>query len=390
MQMKRKQLITIEWRVAESDREWAQLCQPPAPAVKRQRGRLRWLGAALLLMVSLSGAGGWWYATQAEFKQIQAEVTAAVQQEGSVTATTWSAIDPTRPLEPEQAEADKLLITVSVTQPAGDVSPWFGTAWAYEVTSPARYRAPMEVTDAELLAQSLALPLLNTVIAQTREHYQLQAAWHPLLHGLRLWAFWDLELPLATWRPAIVTWFYQELARSAGGQAVVLPARYAELCAAHRLWLPSPLQLGIPLACTALDQQAGYFAATSGRKLALHLTDLGASPARADAKTSMQGIDPRGQTVALATLIDYGVTAYGRERLPVLVAALPEHQPFPRLSSLQTLALTHFRDDRRRLQDAGGQFGLAQAMFAVQVLGDEIAKRVAHFFTLDYSSCAGC
>ena len=56
--------------------------------------------------------------------------------------------------------------------------------------------------------------------------------------------------------------------------------------------------------------------------------------------------------------------------------------PFARLSPLQTLALTHFRDDRRRLQDARGQFGLAQAMFAVQVLGDQIAKGVAHLGSL--------
>lgn len=221
--------------------------------------------------------------------------------------------------------SNKLALEVSITQPAGYVSPWFGVADAYVVTSPALYRAPMEMTDAELLAQSLALPLLNTVIAQAREHHRVHAGWQPLLTGVRLWQLWELELPLSSWRQEVVKWLYGELARTDLGRRVVLPAHYAELCAAHTLWLPSPLQINIPLACTDLDQR-GYFATPDRHRLKLHLTYLGSSTFGWYSKTSVERVDQRGQTVLLATLIEYAMTTYGRERLPILIAALHQHK----------------------------------------------------------------
>jgi len=431
MQKRRKQSTTLQWRIAESDREWAQWCQPSVSTEKSQRSLLRRLGELLLLMVGLSSVGGWyWYATQAEFKQIQAEVTATVQHEGLVASPTWSATGPAQRRQPAQAELASLVavepklssakiaptvrilmlqgdqaivkvvrlpgtqtpahrqtqfyrrtdvgwqrtapdatqwglpqelettffrwryrqndgqvvaavapqleviyatlrrnfglahapqpstltIAVSVTQPPGDVSPWFGTAEAYVVASPALYDAPIDVTDAELLLQSLALPLVNTVMAQARAHHHLPSSWQPLLDGLRLWQQWDLDLPLSTWRQEILAWLYQELPKSANGKNVILPKRYAELCAAHTLWLPAPIQMGVPLVCTELDRQTWDFAT-----------------ARVYAEPSMQGTGQRGQTVALATLIDYAVTVYGRERLPVLVAALREHKSWETL-----------------------------------------------------------
>lgn len=432
----RKHAATIEWRIAEDEREWAQLCQPSTPAAQTQRDLRRWVGDLLLLIFVLGGLGGWqWYTTQAEWQQVKTELTAAVQQEGSIVDAAWSATAPSQRFELAQAElaqvaptihllalqGDQAIITVitptvaqalayrqtqfyrhtttgwertapdaalwgspqqletaafrwryrandaqvvaavapqlerlyttarhnfgltnapqprklalevSVTQPTGDVSPWFGVAEAYVVSSPALYQAPVDLTDAELLAQSLALPLLNTVIAQAREHYRLQSSRQALLGGLRLWQLWELDLPLSPWRQPIVGWLYGELTRADVGQRVVLPAPYAELCAAHTLWLPSPLLFGIPLACSELDQRAGYFAATDGRSRVLHLTHHSAPTAKAYAEPSIQGVDQRGQIIALATLIEYAVTTYGRERLPVLVAALHQHQSWETL-----------------------------------------------------------
>lgn len=443
MQTTRKQSVTLQWRIAESDREWAHLCQPPVPAVKSQRGLLRRLSELLLLMVGLSSIGGWyWYTTQAEFQEAQTALIAAVQQEALVAPSASPAATPVARLEPLQAEhallvvvkpklsgaqfaptvrvlklqgdqavvmvltpavahtpahrqtqfyrrtdvgwqrtapdatlwgppqelettffrwhyrqndapvvaavapqleviyatlrrnfglaqapqPSTLTIEVSVTQPTGAVSPWFGAAEAYVVASPALYQAPIDVTDAELLLQSLALPLANMVMDQARAHHQLPSSWQPLLDGLRLWQQWDLDLPLSNWRQEVVSWLYRELTRADVGQRVVLPAHYTELCATHTLWLPSPLLFGIPLACGDLDQRVGYFSATGGRSQALHLTHRSAPTSGAYAEPSIQGVDQRGQTVALATLIDYAVTTYGRERLPMLVAALQHHK----------------------------------------------------------------
>lgn len=218
-----------------------------------------------------------------------------------------------------------------MTLPAADRSPWFGVAETYVVASPALYQAPMTLTDTELLLQSLALPLLNTVMTQAREHHRLPSSWPSLLAGLRLWQLWDLDLPLSKWRQPIVDWFYRDLSRVEIGQKVMLPVRYPEFCAVHTLWLQSPLQIGIPLACTALDQQAGYFATLRGHSPVLRLTLLGAPTLGGYVEPAIQGINQYGQTVALATFIEYTVTAYGRERLPALVAALPHHKSWETL-----------------------------------------------------------
>lgn len=438
---RRKRSATIEWRIAENDREWAQLRQPSTPAVQTPRDLRRWVGEVLLLMFVLGGIGGWqWYATQAEWQQVASELATTIQQEvagidpaGSApvtaqrfdpvalalpvavkSATPSAQVAPTihlldlqanqaivtvitptigqapayrqtqfyrhttagwqqtapdatlwgAPQELETAsfrwryrerdgqvvaavapqlealyttmrhnfgltnapEPSKLVLEVSVTQPAGYVSPWFGVAAAYVVTSPAIYQAPVDLTDAELLRQSLALPLLNTVSAQARAQYGRPSAWQPLIGGLRLWQLWELDLPLSTWRGEIVGWLYRELAGADGGQRVGLPAHYAELCTDHLRWFPAPLQIGIPLTCNKLDQQAEHFATVAGRNLVLHLTHHSAPRTGGYAESFVQGVSERGQTVALASLLEYAVATYGRERLPVLFVSL-EHHP---------------------------------------------------------------
>ena len=67
-----------------------------------------------------------------------------------------------------------------------------------------------------MLAQSLALPLLERVLTQASEQNQIRAAWQPLLNGLRLWQVWDLPLPLATWRAEVVQGVYSEAAAASG------------------------------------------------------------------------------------------------------------------------------------------------------------------------------
>jgi len=131
-----------------------------------------------------------------------------------------------------------------------------------------------------------------------------------------------------------VTWLYRDLPATRPGPPLMMPARYRELCATYKLWLSSPLLINIPLACaepkweeflwsqwhpcnplTRLDQIAvpvlphEYMGASS-------LTDSVSYP---------------GQAVMLATLIEYAVATYGRERLPTLVAGLGQHESWETL-----------------------------------------------------------
>jgi hypothetical protein len=231
---------------------------------------------------------------------------------------------------PRRPTTKKLVIDVSVTQPPGHTLPWFGVPERIRVPSPAVYRAPVELTDSELLAQSITLPLLEHVLAQRREQHQTGLAWQPMLSGLRLWQVWDLDLPLSVWREDVVKWIYRDLPARRPGQAVVLPERYTDLCAAHMLWLKSPLQLHLPLFCTEFDQTQWRFywkvSADPSTRLDQLIVPVDPDEYFADTNNYVHKLSRPGQTVALATLIEYAVATYGRERLPVLVASLGQYE----------------------------------------------------------------
>src|SRR5690606_15435053 len=117
-----------------------------------------------------------------------------------------------------------------------------------------RYRAPLALSDAELLVQAMALPLSLQVVAEALAAYNIQSSESShLLPALRLWQLWDLDLPLAQWREAVVAWRLRDFAPLVQGETAVsahhMPERYGELCARHRLWLLSPRELGLPLTC---------------------------------------------------------------------------------------------------------------------------------------------
>jgi hypothetical protein len=234
---------------------------------------------------------------------------------------------------PLTAEAEKLVIDVSVTQSPGQALYWYRVPVPLLVPSPARYRAPVELTDAELLAQSLALPLLEQVLAQASEHHAIGWSWQPLVKGLYLWQVWDLDLPLSAWRQDVVQWLYLDLLGTDPWQAVVLPERYPALCAAHRLWLPSPALMGIPLLCAEPAGEDRFIATWGPRHPLLRLDQLALSmpPDAYLGQSSASYVAHPGQTVALATLIEYAVVTYGREHLPTLVAGLGHYDTWDTL-----------------------------------------------------------
>ena len=234
---------------------------------------------------------------------------------------------------PAMPLAEKLTIEVSLASPADQQASPRVTDGRLLVPAPALYRSAANLSDAEVLAQSIALPLINGVITEAQERHQLASTWQPLLQGLRLWQLWDLDLPLATWREPVVQWIYQELP-GAVGEAVVLPKDYTNFCATHTLWLSSPMQIGIPLLCTELDEAAWYAAVWGTPSPLTHLNQLTIPDVQAQVTSESPAPErqsPHGQTIALATLIDYAVATYGRERLPVLVTGLGQSESWETL-----------------------------------------------------------
>jgi hypothetical protein len=238
--------------------------------------------------------------------------------------------------------AEKLIIEVSVTQSPGNAryqphnDERSMMAYRLVVASPALYLAPVELTDADLLAQSIALPLFDLVLAQASDHHATGASWQPMVNGLRLWQVWDLDLPLAVWREKVVKWVYVEGPAVRPEQPFVLPDSYPALCAAHKLWLPSPTQLNLPFLCGRAEPEWEALSLPRWRlRDPLTRLDQFIAPLRPEDNEEWPGSSHRvlhpGQTVAFATLIEYAVAAYGRERLPALVAGLGRYNTWDTL-----------------------------------------------------------
>jgi hypothetical protein len=224
--------------------------------------------------------------------------------------------------------AGKPVINVSVMQAPGQGFNQSGASDSIIVPSPARYLAPAELTDAELLAQSIALPLLGHVLTEAREHYAINPAWQPMVSGLHLWQVWDLDLPLAAWREVVVKWLYADLGVADVRQPSMRPDRYTDLCAVHKLWLVAPTQINIPLLCAEQAWEYQYFSSWHSLDPATHLNQIKLPTPQYDQAEERRD---RGQAMVLATLIEYAVATYGRERLPMLVAGLSQYDSWETL-----------------------------------------------------------
>ncbi|MCE7983435.1 MAG: hypothetical protein DYG89_19865 [Caldilinea sp. CFX5] len=343
----RKRAVTIEWCVANDEVEWQTLVQP-TPVLAQARCWSRRLFGEVALFLCLLGAVGWWYLTTAEAEQVKPGVAAVPQeaiaweqklestyfrfhyrqQDAAVVATVAPRLDTLYAtvrrnfgLTPAPL-TEKRLIEVSVSQSPAD-----------KALAPAtRYQPSVTLSTEDWLLQALALPLLDEALAQINERDPQAAPWQPWLNGLRLWQLWDLNLPLTHWRKEIVTWYYGNLFQPEPAHAMRLPVHYSELCAAHLRWLSSPLQIHIPLFCNELDKDLK--GKSCSHSLPLRLADLAApisTPSYVEMSSRTSVIDHCDDAIAWATLVEYAVATYGRDRLPALVAGLGQFESWETL-----------------------------------------------------------
>jgi hypothetical protein len=227
----------------------------------------------------------------------------------------------------------KPVVEISPAEAPGAVLLHASSPPRFVVPSPDLYLAPGTVTSVELVLQSLALRLAVDVLEEARMHHRIYWVRRDMLNALRLWTIWDLDLPLADWREDVVTWRLAQMHTGDSKGVAILPDRYPELCALHSVWLPSPALISIPLTCT---EQAGSPAPVSlPNTLAVtHLeqltTDLfwpGQNP-----RSNTHWTGQPGDTVILATFVEYVVSRYGRDQLPLFVAGLGQHRSWDTLS----------------------------------------------------------
>jgi hypothetical protein len=229
---------------------------------------------------------------------------------------------PTRPL----------MVVVDPAQAPGQIATRAGVADPLVVASPAVHLAPASISDADLLAQSLLLALLDDLTAQALLPYvggsdeQTYVQWmrvRKLLEGMRLWQLWQGALPLAAWREPVVRWVFSDARPWLPAPSEVAPSFRAEFCAMHRLWLPTPFELDLPLSCNDSMDTEGYalawrLAAEPPLRLA-HFPLVTLGMALEDFDASPSGWAHPAAAVALATVMDYAAATYGPERIPVLI-----------------------------------------------------------------------
>jgi hypothetical protein len=363
----RKRPPLIEWHIAENETEWEALQARPAPETAPP-GKGRYRRGAFLVVVLLIGIGGWlWRGAKVDPLQIQQAVlvpvvppampqrTAQVTEQRLATPSFFFhfrqrdavAVAEVAPRMEEiyatlrqdfalaaSSTMPKLNITVSPTRTL-ESSPYRPQRFTHlRVQSPTLY-PPTPATQADLLAQSIALLLIDHALGQAVENHALGTAYEPVVDGLRLWQLWNLDLPLAKWQPILVRWIYVGLPAAELGQPLPLPQRYEAFCAAHSLWMDQPAQLRIPLLCTAIDRSPWRITRQVVQHPPRRLPMLNAPiylDEYADAQGRTRPASHPGEAIAMATLLDYIIATYGRDRLPMLVENLGRYATWKELA----------------------------------------------------------
>lgn len=221
------------------------------------------------------------------------------------------------------AAGDKQVIHVQVDAAPVLIALNDAAAGPISVASPSIYLAPAERSEAEILAQAVGLALVKTMWARAVAQHGIKESW-PSMAAVSLWEIWAMEMSLAEWREEVMQWVYGEIVGAANDAEVELPARYDEFCAAHAIWMTTPIVIGIPLNCNSDGDQSAKHNSTLLHGL------------REDTPTRLEGVTLHytaqnpyfvrlGNILMVYTVVDYAVTTYGRERLPELVAALGQH-----------------------------------------------------------------
>ena len=230
---------------------------------------------------------------------------------------------------------EKLTIQVDPERLPGKLQPQVEAQVALEdaivVASPAATLTPIEVTAGDLLLQSLMLALFDHLAAQTPAPHNQSSQWFAMQDGLRLWFIWEHELPLSVWRKPVVQWVFGDSEHAGSQGAFAAPAFAHDLCEHHKLWMRSPLDLSVPILCWQQPRSEERLVAWRFQQSLeeVSLASLIYMPMQIDDISTRKHLSPSEPGVAavgLATLYEYVGSTYGVERIPLLLAALPEHE----------------------------------------------------------------
>lgn len=228
----------------------------------------------------------------------------------------------------------KLTITLDPEQRPGRISRAGQPNPGIVVASPAAALLPTDLPPGDALLQTLVLALFNQLATETSEAtvQMVPGHWNRLHNAARLWFMWEHNLPLASWRKPLVQWVLETPDNSPRRDAYAVPTFARELCAHHELWMPSPLDLHVPIHCSQRRDGAVTIAAWRHHDPPT-LQSIDALLYRPFATVHDTALyqevplpEPGPHAIILATLLEYVSATYGKGIMPLLLTRVPQHQ----------------------------------------------------------------
>jgi hypothetical protein len=130
----------------------------------------------------------------------------------------------------------------------------------------------------------------------------------------------------------LVQWLLNEPEGGTRGRPFDVPAFAAELCLHHSLWMLAPLEVSVPILCWTTSTGEEEIRAWPYHELLVYLSldALLYAPTASFDEFGMWQDDhlqePGPYVIVLATVFEYVASTYGSDQVPLLLAAIPEHQ----------------------------------------------------------------
>ncbi len=163
-------------------------------------------------------------------------------------------------------------------------------------------------------------------------------------------------------------WVFGDSEQAGSQGAFAAPEFAHDLCDHHKLWMRSPLDLSVPILCWQQPRSEERLVAWRFHQPVeeVSLASLIYMPMQIDdisTRKHLSPSDPGVAAVGLATLYEYVASTYGVDRIPLLLAAIAQHERAETLiPAVFGLSLTGF--------DRGWQTFLAERYNIIQSLPD--------------------
>jgi hypothetical protein len=235
---------------------------------------------------------------------------------------------------PPPEPADQILIDVVLESNLRASTNWLLIAQKISISSPALLPISNAGTEAEVLMQQVITVLLLRLTDEAMQQTPVRWQWAPMVVAFRRWQWWRHSNAMSDWRQ-MAHWLYRN-AHADSTDSTMKPATASEpLC--RRALVLEFASAAIATLTHRCDNATNAKLILQTGKPPMRLDEL-IAPNR-EWQNQEYGIQVNQgygrlawhQYLPLETVIDYAVMTYGRDRLPVLLVALGQHDDWQSL-----------------------------------------------------------